>query len=584
MAPGVLGRFFDHYYRQRPVNATFTGVHDHDGELPDWSPEGLEACADEMRALRGEIARGIEDSPLFQTSAEEGPGANERTAPFVPDRLDLALADAFLEIQLAELDSARFQRGNPALFTGEAIFGFLGLVTRDFAPLADRLGSAARRLRATPAFLAQGRRTLSGRTIPRSWILRALRECQGAGLLLGRGLDRLLGEAGAAPRAVAAELRAAARTADEGFREFARWLAEDVASDDSGRVGCGPELFDLLLRRGHWCRESSTDLLREARETLAAARVRLDEQAGRVDPGGWPGVQARLEADHPTAEDYLPTFERTWQACRRCAAAHDLVTWPDVPIRYVPIPAHTREAAPLLYYLFYRSPAPFDVLPVHDYVVTPVDETLAAGEQERRLRATNRSVIKLNHVVHHGAIGHHVQNFHAYRSRSRIGQVAAVDCASRIGMFLGGTLAEGWACYATDLMGEAGFLTPLELVAEQHGRVRQLARAVVDIELHRDTMDEESAVAFYVEMGAMTEGAARGEVTKNAMFPGAAIMYWLGTDGIHRLRVARARAEGAAFSLRRFHDALLAFGAIPVPLIAELMTGPASRPGQGARI
>ena len=140
----------------------------------------------------------------------------------------------------------------------------------------------------------------------------------------------------------------------------------------------------------------------------------------------------------------------------------DLVTWPDSPIRYVPIPVHTRDAAPFLYYLHYRSPAPFDRLPIHDYVVTPIDDDLDDGEQQRRLRATNTSVITLNHVVHHGAIGHHVQNHFAYHGASAIGRVAAVDCASRIGMFLGGTMAEGWACYATDLMDECGFLTPEE--------------------------------------------------------------------------------------------------------------------------
>ena len=45
-------------------------------------------------------------------------------------------------------------------------------------------------------------------------------------------------------------------------------------------------------------------------------------------------------------------------------------------------------------------------------------------------------------------------------------------------------MAEGWACYATDLMEELGFLTPLERSPQQHTRVRMLARAIVDIELH----------------------------------------------------------------------------------------------------
>jgi uncharacterized protein (DUF885 family) len=70
----------------------------------------------------------------------------------------------------------------------------------------------------------------------------------------------------------------------------------------------------------------------------------------------------------------------------------------------------------------------------------------------------------------------------------------------------------------------------------------------------------------------MSDEAARGEVCKNSMFPGTALMYWLGTDALHRLRRHRQRVEGASFSLRRFHDRVLSYGAIPVPLIEQLMS------------
>jgi len=240
------------------------------------------------------------------------------------------------------------------------------------------------------------------------------------------------------------------------------------------------------------------------------------------------------------------------------------------PIRYVPIPVHTRTAAPFLYYLHYRSPAPFDRLPVHDYVVTPIEPDMPADEQRNRLRATNTSVIKLNHVVHHGAIGHHVQNYYAYAGASAIGRVAAVDCASRIAMFQGGTMAEGWACYATDLMDEIGFFTPEESLSQQHTRARLLGRAVVDIGLHERSLTFEDAVALYRDRLGMSAEAARGEACKNSMFPGTALMYWLGTDALHRLRHERQRIEGASFSLGRFHDRVLSFGAIPVPLLAQV--------------
>jgi uncharacterized protein (DUF885 family) len=148
-----------------------------------------------------------------------------------------------------------------------------------------------------------------------------------------------------------------------------------------------------------------------------------------------------------------------------------------------------------------------------------------------------------------------------------------VDAASRIGMFCGGSLAEGWACYVCDLMEEIGALTPLEAAAQQHTRVRLLARAIVDLSLHGGAMSEDEAAAFHETRGLMPAPAARAEAVKNGMFPGAAVMYWLGTKGLHDLRRAEQSRLGARFSLRRFHDAVLRAGAIPVPLVARLMAG-----------
>ena len=133
-------------------------------------------------------------------------------------------------------------------------------------------------------------------------------------------------------------------------------------------------------------------------------------------------------------------------------------------------------------------------------------------------------------------------------------------------------MAEGWACYATDLMEELDFLSPLERLSEQHSRVRFLARAIVDIELHQQTMSFDNAVRFYMEQTGMSADSAHGETVKNSMFPCTAIMYWLGTKGILDLRDTTRQRLGSAFSLKSFHDELLGHGSIPVPLAARLMT------------
>ena len=552
IATGPLRTFFESYYRLRPVNATFIGVHEHDHRLPDWSPEGLIAIADESRELRDHLLTAAGPSDVAER--------------------DRQLAIAFLDVQIAELESRHFQHANPSLALGEAIFGLISLMTRPFAPVAVRVDAAISRLNAVPRFLEDLKRTVAD--LPHEWRVKCLRECDGADRLLGDGVARWIAVEGIDgvddPNRSGARLVRAAQAARSAFDGVRGWLTRELPEAKPDRYACGPALFDALLARGHWCERRRADLMTEAKDALEDALARLHERAKHAAPGGWPEVQQRLLDAHATAAEYLGTYQNIWEACRTRSEELDLVTWPAYPIRYVSIPKHTRDAAPFLYYLFYRSPAPFDRLPTHDYAVTPVDTDMPGDEQLRRLRANNISVMKLNHVVHHGAIGHHVQNAYAYAGESEIGQIAAVDCASRIAMFQGGSMAEGWACYATDVMDEAGFLTTDESLAQQHTRARLLARAIVDIGLHERSMTFGEAVALYRDRVGMSPDAARAEACKNSMFPATAIMYWLGTSGLHALRHERQQIEGPAFVLGRFHDRVLRFGSIPVLMLSTV--------------
>ena len=549
--------FFSTFYARRPVTATYTGLHQHDHALPDWSPEGLVASIDEMRAMRRDLeaAGRTEDADVCR----------------FPHEVDLALADGCLEIQIAEHARVHFYRRNPALWTGEAVFGILSLLTRPFAPIDARLAAATARGYAVPAFLSSARATLE--SAPDEWRARALRECDAAEILFARSLPAWLRSIDANPirRAAAGEALAAARDA---FRAFARWLRTQLPSLD-GPCAAGEELLELLLRRGHWCDTPIPVLADEARLALDEAHDQLAARVEEIGADSWHDVEGRIASVRPTADDYLARFERTWQRFRDAARQHDLVTWPDAPIRYVPIPQHTREAAPLLYYLFYRSPAAFDRHDVYDYVVPPIDG-LPAEELDRRLAAANDTAIALNHVVHHGGLGHHVQNWYAYRSLSRIGQVAAIDAASRIAMFCGGSLAEGWACYACDLMEEVGALTPLERAAQQHTRVRLAARAVADLALHTGRMSLEDAASFYTTRGLMTSRPPRGpKPSRRRCSPARPSCIGSARAASTTCARASAAAREARSTYDRFHDRFLRYGAIPVALIARLMTNSA---------
>ncbi len=474
-------------------------------------------------------------------------------------QIDKKLCTGFLRIQCWEFDSGRFHRGNPAMYCGEAIFGVMSLFLSEFAPLADRVNDATSRLNAIPELLSQGQQNIH--EAPGPWVRQAIEECDGALLFLGD--DAALAAGDAHTEAYQSAVRNAARA----FQEFRAWLAGELTQKAIAPVGCGEEALSLHLTDGHCLNDKADDIAAYAQSEMQKAADRL-AAFERDDPQL---VQQSLDELHPNVDEYYARYQAVWDDVQQLAVKHELLSWPEFPIEYVAQPTWARRAAQHLYFLYYRSPAAFNRPPVHKYLVTPIEGDMPAGQQDALLRSNNDSAIKLNHVVHHGGIGHHVQNWHAFRSESQVGRMAAVDCASRIAMNCGGTMAEGWACYATDLIAEFGGLTEREAVAEWQTRKRMCARAIVDIRFHQGRFSFADSVNFYIEHAGMARDAATNEATRNSMYPGSAVMYLTGCDAIHDLRKQLAKKLGGDFNLRDFHDTFLSFGSIPVALIADEM-------------
>jgi hypothetical protein len=593
-----LDRFFESYCRLRPVNASFIGEHEYDHRLPDVSDAGLgDALAETAALLEAGTALQAEIDGTAGAEAEraEGEGAGAKDAEWI----DRTLATGFLRTQLWEYGpegSGHFHRGNPTFYTGEAAFGPMALFLNHAGDWPERIEAATSRMEGLPGFLDQARANV--RDAPAAWTRRALDECEGILAFLRDGVEALDDDvlrAGAAdpdiptptPAAMAAFRTAAARAA-VAVEEHRIHLETDTlqrapagTEAPGGAVCAGEEAFVLHLRDAHRIMEPPADIVRYAESVLEEARAWLEEHAGDFGAATPAEAMARLADAHPEADTYYSDYTRMWEETRAMAEEHGLLTWPDFPIEYVPRPEWSRAAAPHLYFLFYRSPAAVHRPPVHQYLVNPLPtgpegEPAPADEIQAFLRSNNDSVLRLNHVVHHGSIGHHVQNWHAFRAPSRVGRLAAVDCASRIAMLCGGTMAEGWACYATDLVAEFGSLPPLEEYAEVHSRARMACRAIVDVKLHCGEFGLTEAAEFYQRQAGMPESSALGEAVKNSMFPGGAVMYLLGTDTIHELRrewLARLDPDGTPRTLRAFHDTFLSHGSIPVRMVREIMVG-----------
>jgi hypothetical protein len=387
------------------------------------------------------------------------------------------------------------------------------------------------------------------------------------------GAIHLLGDDAidAAAGEVTVAYRRALEKAATAFTEFREYLKVLHESAENEAAGCGEETLALHLLHAHCLKQSAGEIAAYAREELHKASAALEERCAGFGSGDPASLLESLCTMHPTVADYYGSYQKTWDKMRALAVSNELLTWPDFPIRYVPQPSWARRAAPHLYFLYYRSPAASHRPAVHDYLVTPIESSMPAEEQLARLRSNNDSAIKLNHVVHHAGIGHHIQNWHAFQAESQVGRIAAIDGASRIAMHCGGTMAEGWACYATDLVAEYGGLSPLEELAELHTRVRMCSRALVDISFHGGEMTFEQAVGFYEQVAGMSHTAAVYETTRNSMYPGSALIYVAGMDAIHELRRDLEAHAGNDFNLCEFHDRFLSYGSIPVALIAESM-------------
>ena len=551
--PLWLDRFLDSYYRHRPVNATFIGVHDYDLLLPDLSPEAVHACVSDMTQLQHDLAA-LPDEPLTE-----------------PQQIDRQLASGFLEIQQWEFQSTHFHRGNPSFYTGEAIFGVLSLLRRDFAPFTQRLEAAIQRMNRIDTLLQQARENISA--APSAWIERAINECEGSLAFLESGLPHLLRDNDAESH----DAESAASKASNAFRRFQHWLQSELPPNDA--YASGADAFNLMLQKGHCLDVNADDVESYAWQELRKSEAKLHAHASDFDSDTWQEALAKLANHYPTPDHFLLHHYGLWRACRAVAEQNDLLTWPECDIQFVPRPFWARGAAPKLYFLPYHSAPAFDRIPAVDCIIPPIDWNVPAAQRLQMLKAANNSVIKLNHVVHHAALGHHVQNWYANnKAQSRIGKIAAVDVASRLAFFCAGTLAEGWATYSVKLMDESNFLTALESYSLHHARLRACARAIVDVGIHTRKLTLQQAQDFYADRVGMSESAARAEAVKNTMFPGAAMMYLIGSDAIVNLRNEMKSKHGDAFNLKNFHDALLSYGSIPVPLIAQSMrNNPPSR-------
>ena len=128
---------------------------------------------------------------------------------------------------------------------------------------------------------------------------------------------------------------------------------------------------------------------------------------------------------------------------------------------------------------------------------------------------------------------------------------------------------EGWALYSEQLAVEMGEFAsdPVGEIGQLHDSMFRGVRLVVDSGMHALKWSREQAVKYYVDTLGDLEASAITEVERYAVWPGQACSYMLGKLSILANRERAQNAMGAKFDIRKFHDAVLLNGAMPLKLL-----------------
>ncbi len=162
-------------------------------------------------------------------------------------------------------------------------------------------------------------------------------------------------------------------------------------------------------------------------------------------------------------------------------------------------------------------------------------------------------------TFHEGVPGHHLQ--------ITLQQQADLPMIRKASGF--GAYVEGWALYAEQLAQEMGFYQgdPAGELGYIHDALLRSGRLVTDTGLHALRWSREKAVEVLSGIEGDPPAYAGQEIERYAVDPAQACTYMVGKTAILRLRRKARAALGARFDIRRFHDAVLLAGPMPLTVL-----------------
>ena len=533
----LAAEYQEAWLRRHPVYATAIGDRRHDALLEDDSP----AARDAWRATLDRL--------------EDRLRATEATDPVTHAALREALrADrAFLDADLVAFNVDPMDGPQVDL-----------LNIPSYQPLrsAQEADALVERWRAMPAALDVAgdnlRRGLAdgrvGVTTPCGKVVEQLDE------LLARpdGDWPLLAPAAEVPEIGDELLRIVAGEIRPAFERYRRVILDEVvprARPDErpglAHVPGGAEAYAMLARAHTSVDTPPEELHRIGLEEIARIDAEfIDLGAHVLGTNGRDATLATLRTDpalHFSSREEIVAVAEASLARANAAIGSWFGRLPQAPCEVVVMPAHEEKHSTIAYY---REPAADGSRPGQYYVNTYAPETRPRYEAETL-------------AFHEAVPGHHLQ----------LAIMQELTDLPDFRRFNGSTAyVEGWGLYTERLSEEMGLLSG---ETDRFGVLSfdawRASRLVVDTGIHALGWTRQQAIDFMTEHTALGGNNIANEVDRYIAYAGQALAYKVGQLELLRLRAEARERQGHRFDIRRFHDVVLGDGALPLPVLRQVV-------------
>ncbi len=222
---------------------------------------------------------------------------------------------------------------------------------------------------------------------------------------------------------------------------------------------------------------------------------------------------------------------------------------------------------PDLFTLLPKSPVTVEAIPDFDaaaathYMIGTPDGKRPGRVVVSTSDFAKRSLINDEAIAYHeGVPGHHLQ-------LSVQQQLQGLPKFRQHGLGFN-AFTEGWALYAEQLGKDVGFYQdPVSDYGRLSSELFRAVRLVVDTGIHAKGWSRDQVVDFFRKSGAVDEPTIQSETDRYISWPAQALSYKLGQLKFRELRDRAQKELGPKFDIRKFHDAIIDGGTLPLDLL-----------------